>query len=567
MNKNKNRTRAVSLLALGIISTLGLGACSSQKIGQDGPPAIEEQILPKIAPVEKGGTLTILDSSKDPGFDPAKSQSLAVTSAGLVHRRLTTWKIEPGVEPQVVPDLATDIGKSSPDGKTWTYTLKNDLKFEDGTPITSRDIKYGLERSFAPTLSGGLGYHKALLAGTEGYEGPYEGKHLDSIETPDEKTIIFHLRRPYGDWPWIASLPPFAPVPKDRDNPESYSRNPVASGPYRIENYRTAIGVKMVRNKYWSNDDVRLAGPDVINFSLGNDPVVSAQKLISGQKQFDNTFSSSKVPAAQLITAAQSRAVGQRLQIPAPGPLLYLAINTKQVTDVHVRRAMNYAIDKNAVNKAAGGNLSGEIATTLITPGIPGREKYNLYPAPPSGDLKKAKEELGKAKNIPTRSLVLITRNRGEDVLRAEAVARSLTQMGLKIRIDTVESSVYSERTTQGDGSTYDLAIASWNPDYPSASANIQPLYAGSESGNGGSNRSRFEDPQIDQLIDRALSELDPKKAQELWVEADRKIMEQAPSVPLVYQRFSYLRGRNVKNFYVGSFPAYPNYLILGVKP
>ncbi|OKL46963.1 ABC transporter substrate-binding protein [Boudabousia liubingyangii] len=564
MRKLASRKKKIAAFAA---LALSLSACANTGLGVDGPTALEKQILPTIEPVHKGGTLTILDSAKDPGFDPARSQSLAVTSAGLVHRRLTTWQILPGQEPKVVPDLATDTGRVSPDGKTWEFTLKDDLKFEDGTPITSADIKYGLERSFAPTLSGGLGYHKTLLANTDGYKGPYEGAHLDSIETPDEKTIRFHLRIPYGDWPWITSLPAFAPVPKAKDNPEGYARAPIASGPYRIAEYRTGVFVQMERNPYWSNDDVRLAGPDHIKFSLGNDPVVSAQKLIYGQAQYEDTFSSSKVPAAQLITAAQSEVVGQRLQIPDPGPLLYLAINTKQVKDVHVRRAFNYAIDKSAVNKAAGGQLAGAIATTLITPGIPGREKFDLYPAPPTGDLDKAREELKQAQDVPKRPLVLITKNKNEDVLRAEAVARSISQLGLKVRIEPVESSVYSERTTQGPGDTYDMAIASWNPDFPAANSNIQPLYASSESGGGGSNRSRFEDPKIDEMISAASAELDPEKAKQMWAATDRAIMELAPSVPLVYQRFSYLRGRNVTNFYVGSFPSYPNYLIVGVKP
>ncbi|AOZ73133.1 ABC transporter substrate-binding protein [Boudabousia tangfeifanii] len=566
-NTNSKSTKLRRLGAVVFALPLFLGACGAQaQLGVDGPTALEPHELPQIEPVTKGGHLTILDSAKDPGFDPAKSQSLAITSAGLVHRRLTTWEILPGKDPQVVPDLATDTGKVSEDGKTWTYHLKKGLKFSDGSPITAKEIKYGVERSFAPTLSGGLGYHKSLLAGTDKYEGPYSGQHLDSIETPDDYTIIFHLVRPYGDWPWIVSLPAFSPVPPAKDNPEGYSRAPIASGPYEIKNYRTGVEVQMVRNKYWDQDDVRLAGPDSITFKLGNDPVVSAQKLISAQNQYADTFSSSKVPAAQLITAAQSPAVGQRLQIADAGPLLYLAINTQRITDLHVRRAFNYAMDKSAVVKAAGGALAGKISSTLITPGISGFEQYDLYPAPPTGDLEAAKAELDKAKDKPTGPLVLLTKNKSEDVLRCEAIARSLEKLGFKVRIEPVESSVYSERTTQGDGNSYDLALASWNPDFPSAGANLQPLFASSEVGNGGVNRSRFKDPQIDQIIEKASATFNQAEAAKLWHEADKAIMEKAPVVPLNYQRFSYLRGRNVTNFFVPGFPSYPNYLIIGLK-
>lgn len=161
----------------------------------------------------KGGTLTILASDTDINWDPGRSQGMAVTSLALVHRRLTSWQIVKGKEAKVVPDLATDTGKTSDGGRTWTFTLKDGLVAEDGSPITSTQIRQGVERTFTASLAGGLGYHKTLLAETSGYTGPYKGKHLKSIETPDDKTIVFHLKAPFGDWPWIVSMPAFAPVP------------------------------------------------------------------------------------------------------------------------------------------------------------------------------------------------------------------------------------------------------------------------------------------------------------------------------------------------------------------
>ncbi len=162
----------------------------------------------------KGGTLTVLVSSTSTNFDPAKSQSLAITSLALVHRRLTSWKVESGKPAELVPDLATDVGSTSDGGTTWTFTLKDGLLFSDGSPIRAADVKWGLERSFAASFSGGLTYHKDLLAGAAGYTGPFEGARLASIATPDEKTLVFTLARPYGDWGWVASTPAFAPVPE-----------------------------------------------------------------------------------------------------------------------------------------------------------------------------------------------------------------------------------------------------------------------------------------------------------------------------------------------------------------
>src|SRR5690606_33405693 len=189
---------APAILAVGAIA---FTACSASDSGSEEGSA-----------AATGGTLTIYTAAEEVSFDPASSQNLAITTLGLNARRLTAWSTDPNAPTEVVPDLATDTGTASDDGKTWTFTLKDALTFADGTPITSEASKFGLERSFAPELSGGLTYHKLLLEGGEDYTGPFDAEHLDSIETPDDQTIVFHLNRPYGDFSWVASTPAFAPV-------------------------------------------------------------------------------------------------------------------------------------------------------------------------------------------------------------------------------------------------------------------------------------------------------------------------------------------------------------------
>ncbi|RAX21081.1 MULTISPECIES: ABC transporter substrate-binding protein [unclassified Actinomyces] len=513
------------------------------------------------ATASAGGTLYVLSTDTDINWDPAKSQSLAITSLGLVHRRLTTWDITADGVPAVVPDLATDTGTISEDGLTWTYTLKEGITLEDGTPITSAHIKYGLERSFASALSGGLGYHKTLLADAEGYTGPYDGEHLDSIETPDERTIIFHLDHPYGDWPWIVSLPAFAPVPEDSDDPATYAQAPVASGPYRVESYQQGNSVTLARNENWSaaTDEVRTALPEQIVFSLGQDEDTVSQRLIADSGDDQNAFSAQLLTASKLAQVSADPNASARLATSDPGPLLYLAINTERITDPDVRKAIAYAVDKTAVQRALGGELGAGIATTYITPGIPGQEDYDLYPT----DLEQAKSLL-EGKDVP--ELVLLSQNNEARLAISEAVQQSLTELGLKVTIDPQSSDAYTERATQGDGSTYDLTVVSWNPDYPSANANIQPLYASSEIGQGGYNISRYSDPEVDQLITEASQESDPEAAATKWAALDRRIAEDVPAVPLVNRRNSFLPGSKVTGFFVAPFPAYPNYLVLGVS-
>jgi peptide/nickel transport system substrate-binding protein len=545
---------------VALAGLLALAAC-------DANPATTSDKGGTTTGTAKGGTLTILSASTDIVFDPAKSQNLAITTLGLVLRRLTTWDVQPGRPAQVVPDLATDTGKTTDGGKTWTYTLKDGVTFADGTPITAADIKYGVERSFAPELSGGLSYHKGLLIGGDTYKGPYTGGDLASIETPDTKTIVFKLKTAYGDWPWIASMPAFTPVPKAHDDPKTYSQKPVASGPYQVATYQQGSSVTLTRNPKWnaSTDQVRTAGPEKIVFQLGQDTTVAAQRLIADSGGDKDAFGAGFVPPAQLAQIQQNAAAKSRLVTSDAGALQYLAINTQRpaLKDLPVRQAIEYAVDKRAFQIAAGGATGGDLASTLITPGIAGRVDYNLFPTTdPSGDPAKAKQLLA-GKTLP--KLVLLSQNDQVNLGQAQAIQQGLQRAGIQTTIKPVDADTWQADVTS-DKSDYDLTVSSWQPDFPSANGNIEPLFASKEIGGGGYNISRYSSPDADKLIDLATAQVDQAQAQALWAQADKRIMQDAPVVPLIYTKNSFLHGSDVQNFFVAAFPAYPNYLKVSLK-
>ena len=128
-----------------------------------------------------------------------------------------------------------------------------------------------------------------------------------------------------------------------------------------------------------------------------------------------------------------------------------------------------------------------------------------------------------------------------------------------------METNAYYDAITSDKGD-YDLTVSSWQPDFPSANGNIQPLFDSSQVGGGGYNLSRYANPDVDALIDQATAAVDPAAAQQLWAQADKRIMQDAPIVPLTYAKQSFLRGGSVDDFFVASFPAYPNYLTVTLK-
>ncbi|WP_412544046.1 ABC transporter substrate-binding protein [Longispora sp. K20-0274] len=551
------------LRATALLSAIGLAGA----VAACGANA--KDASPTKAETKAGGTLYILSDSSKASYDPAKSQGLAITSLALVHRRLTSWNVREGQPATVVPDLATDTGRPSDNGRTWTYTLKDGLKFSDGSPITSADVRHGIERSFAPSFSGGLGYHKSLLAGGEDYRGPFEGKDLASIATPDARTIVFTLNRPYGDWPWIASNPAFSPVPKGKGAEANYGENPVASGPYVLSKYQQGVEARLTRNPYWSQDTVRAGLPNEIVFQLGQQTAVISKRLVEDNGDDKAAFGSSFVSPAQLAQIQGNASAKSRLVTSKTGAVAYLALNTQKgvLKDPKVRQAFQYAVDKASYQVATAGSaaLAGDVATTLITPGISGRQQFDLYPAPPTGDPAKAKQLLadaGQPNGLDNLTLVVSTGNNFPE--KAQAIQASLARAGIKVTIRTLDGEAYSAAVT-GPTADYDLALSSWQPDFPSPSANLQPLFATSEIGNGGYNISRYSNPEVDRLITEAQSTVDPVEAGRKWVEIDKLISKDAPVVPLIYTRNSFLRGSKVANFFIADFPAYPNYLQVGI--
>jgi peptide/nickel transport system substrate-binding protein len=554
----RRTTRAVAAAA---VLALAVTACNANN--KSGPTA------GSTAAAEQGGTLHLLSTSKEISLDPAKSQNLGTSTIHLVLRGLTSWKTSPDKAAEIVPDLATDTGKVSDGGKTWTYTLKPGLKYADGSPIVAADIKYGVERSFAPELSGGLGYHKALLVGGDKYTGPYKGKELASIETPDDSTIVFKLSKSFGDWPWIVSMPAFSPVPKKADtDPAHYGEKPVASGPYQVKSYAPGSKLELERNPNWdkASDPARTGLPDSIVFDMGLQADVVNQRLIadSGDDKFAATTGTS-VPAALIPRVTGDPAVKARLATSPSGALEYLAMNNKRpgLANPAVRKAIQYAVDKQAVQVAEGGpEYGGEIATTLITPGMDGYSKYDLYPAPPAGDPEKAKSMLAAA---GVKNLSLVIAADADNTKSAEAIQQGLKRAGITVTIKPYDSATLTDVVT-GPKGDYDLAVSSWLPDFPSAIGNIQPLFASSEIGNGGYNLSRYSNPKVDSAIAAATGEADPAKAAAQWGALDKQILADSPLVPLIYARNAFLHGSKVQNFYLPPYPPYPNTLIVGLS-
>jgi peptide/nickel transport system substrate-binding protein len=161
--------------------------------------------------------------------------------------------------------------------------------------------------------------------------------------------------------------------------------------------------------------------------------------------------------------------------------------------------------------------------------------------------------------------LILATKTTNSWPEKAAAIQASLARANIKVTIKTYDEDAYTAEVDTKQNPDYDLTLTSWQPDIPSANANIQPLFQSTEIGGGGVNESHFTTPEIDSLIIAAQATVDPAEAAKKWVELDKKILADSPVVPLIYTRNSFLHGSKVGNFVIGKFPAYVDYRQIGL--
>ncbi|RAY17098.1 ABC transporter substrate-binding protein [Actinomadura craniellae] len=526
----------------------------------------------------QGGTLTVLNQGGLNEFDPAR----LYTSGGgalptLVYRTLTTRQRvpgEPGTRP--VPDLATDLGTPSDNARTWKYTLKDGLKFSDGTPITAADVKYGIERSFSPDLPGGAPYLHDWLIGGADYKGPYTGGELKSIETPDARTIIFRLRRPHGDFPYLATATQFAPVPRAKDTGVKYKNAPVSSGPYTVEKYEQGRKLILARNPHWSRavDTQRLACPDRIEVTSGLDKTVINQRLVSGTGADAKAITTdTTVGPEQLARLDGDRRLAGRVARGVFGETKYLAFDPtrKPFDDVRVRQAFAYAINRQSVVNAVGGTALASPATTFLPEDKAfGHRPHDHFPAGAAGNPAKARELLAQAghPNGLTAELTFPNTDAGGYGPKvAAAVQDALKQAGITVRQQPLGEEDY--RTITGKPATQPpLTLQSWGADWPAGGPFLIPIFDGRQilRDGGNFNLAQLDDPAVNREIDAISRLTDLDRAAPRWGALDAEIAKKALLVPLYHPRTVVLYGKDVKNAYIDRWRGWYDVSMVSVR-
>jgi len=583
MRKRSTRRSLRSAVAAGAAVVLVMTACSSNK--STTPTTTTPEFNAAVGKIfnpsdKKGGTLKYAISSNWDSTDPGDTYyGLSWNLSRLYTRALTMFKVAPGADSQdLVGDLAENVGTPSDGGKTWTYKLRPGLKYEDGTPITSKDVEYGVSRSLEKgTLVNGPTYFNDFLD-LKGYKGPYSSKGKDNpaIDTPDDQTIVFHLKTAYGGFDYFAMIPATAPVPQAKDTGVKYKEHPVSSGPYKFDSYQQDKSFTLVRNDQWdaSTDPNRKALPDRYEVTIGANADDIDNRIISGDLQVD-------IAGTGVQPAALSRVLGDptlkaRADNPGSARLWYTSINPKvaPLDNIECRKAVMYAADRTLYQQAYGGPLAGgEIATGLLPPVIPGYQKLDIYPAGSDnkGDLDKAKAALtacGKPNGFSTN--IAYRAERPKEKATAEGLQQSLAKVGIKLTLKPYPTGDYfalyagkpSFRNSNNLGLMTNGWAADWNDGFGFLSQIVDSRVI---RDTGGSSNLSVMIPEVDQLLDQAIAETDKTKREALWAQIDKRVMEEAVILPGVWSKSVTLRGVGVTNVFVNEAFGQYDYTTLGV--
>ena len=587
-------TRRRSAVALVAAAVLGLSACgggssSSGGSGGGSAPKLDNKAVDSVvnASDTKGGTLKLAQAGPwGDSFDPGDTYyGYSWNLLRNYARQLVMFKPAPGKEGvELVPDMATDLGKASDGGKTWTYTLQKGLKFEDGSAITSKDVAYAVERTFdREVLKQGPSYFADLLAWPASYKGPFKGpKDADvssAVETPDDSTIVFHLKQPFAEFDYLAQLPATSPVPAAKDTGAKYTKHPVSSGPYMWQgDVDISTGGTMVRNPNWdaSTDSNRKALPDQIDVKLGLQADDLDNQIISGDQQVD--IASLGVGAAALPKVLQTKDLSARADNPVGSRLWYTSIasTVKPLDNIDCRKAVMYGMAPVSYQNAYGGKFAGgEVATTVLPPSVPGYQDSDVYGLKdnPNGQADKAKDALkacgepdGFEVNMGYRS------GRPKEKATAEAFQQALDKVGIKLSLKPLSDDTYFSETCGKP--SYVVAnklglctngwAADWNTSYGFLGQLVDSRLINPQ---GGSSNVSVRLDAVDSLIDKMAVDQDEGQRSSIGGQIDKAVMESAEIYPGIDAKTVLLRGTDVTNVFVNdAFGGQYDLTALGVK-
>lgn len=509
----------------------------------------------EIEGAKKGGIITVLSDATPDTLDPTNIYYVDGNSISrLMHRTLTQYKLEgDDLKPVLVPDLAEDLGTRSEDGLTWTFKLKQGIKYHDGTPVKAEDYAYAIKRSFAHDLyDAGPTFQIQFFKDGDKYKGPYaSGDTFAGVETPDESTLVIHLRKKFDDLPYYVSFPMFTPIPKAKDTKKNYELSPMATGPYKVDSYTPGTQLKLSKNAQWdpNTDPVRHQYVDGWDFKFAQDTIKAQRQVLASAGPDANALNYSNLDVSLLPEVKDQ---SQLVKGPGPCTVTY-PMDTRKIP-FEVRKLIAKAHPYDSYRKVAGLNpTDSPPASTILPPAVPGFEKFEIPGLNGTGkgaeddavaaEVKAELAKLGKANfelswyySIDDKISTQITQLRKQVYEKAGFKVKAIGVPKAKIRTFTGDQNapVNIGKTPTG-----------WCSDWPSGTSWFPVLFK-SDAIELGNSIGQLQDKALDAEIDK-VADMEPSEQLKEWSKIDKKILEEhLPTLPLYYAASNMPMGKNI---------------------
>jgi ABC-type transport system substrate-binding protein len=515
---------------MGIMKRLLLSAAATIAIIAAGPADAQTPKQGGAAIVAFNNELSTLDPQI--GYDWQNWSVIKSIFGGLMDYKPGTTELE--------PDLAESYSISD-DGQTYTFKLRDGIKFHNGRALTAADIKYSIERAVNPATQGpGAGFFGSI----KGYDemvGDAKATELSGITTPDDKTVVIQLTRPDATFLHVMAINFSYAVPKEEVDKfgADFGRNPVGTGAFKLVEWVPGQKTELERFADYYRQGVPYL--DKLTFEFGQDPTVNVLRLRKGEID----IAGDGIPPAQFNEAMNDPAnkdliaKGEQLQT----GYITLNVKTPPLDNPKVRQAINMAVNKDRIVRII--NNRGVPANQPLPPAMPGYDtSYSGYAFDPEA----AKNLLSEAGFADGFSTELYAMNVDPNPRIAQAIQQDLAAVGIKAEIKSLAQAEVITAGGAGQAPMIWSGGMAWIADFPDPSNFYGPILSCAGAAEGGWNWAKYCNEALDARANQAdamvTAEQQPARA-DAWKAIYLDVMKDAPWVPIFNeQRFTYHSAR-----------------------
>jgi peptide/nickel transport system substrate-binding protein len=492
--------------------------------------------------------------------DPAIEDEISPLQLfGLTNDGLVTLNHAGGPDgTQLVPDLALSVPAATQGGRTYRFRLRRGIRYSTGRALAPHDVRRSFERLFELGSSGRSLYDR-IVGARECLGRPRCDLSRGIVTDQRNESVTFHLARPDPNFLRKLSEPYAFVIPSS--TPSRAALRPLpATGPYRISRFTRGREIQLTRNprfREWSSAAQPDGYPDRILWRTASDGARAVALVQAGKADLMTNIGGPPPAQRDLLTTRFPSRL--RTNWAMGTDFFFLNTRVRPFDDVRVRRALNYAIDRERIATIFGGPSSARPTCQILPPQIPGFRRYCPYTRDPRHDGRWSAPDLSRAKRLVTASstkgmTVKVWSTPTPTVARDEAVyvTTLLRRLGYHASVRLLPDEQFL-RYTDDSRNHAQVISGGWGADYPSPAAFIGRLTCSSFIPNSTAtfDSGEFCDHAVDRQIERAeaLETTDRSRAADAWRRLDRKLTDLAIWLPTVTSSETDIVSRRVGNY------------------